>query len=64
MKRFSPIQLFLIIIVASVWASTFTSLGKNLTDGQRLGAQAAMILVLGAAFGVSFLTKRNGRNGQ
>ena len=63
MKRFSAVQVFLIIVVAVVWASTFTSLGANLDSGQRLGAQAAMISVIGAVFGISLIKKGNGRNG-
>ena len=63
MKRFSAVQVFLIIVVAAVWASTFTSLGANLDSGQRLGAQAAMISVIGAVFGISFIKKNGKGNG-
>jgi len=60
MKRFSAIQIFIIIVVAAVWASTFTVLGQGLDSAQRLGAQAAMIAIIGAVFGISFIKKGNG----
>jgi len=62
-KRFSAVQVFLIIVVAAVWVSTFTSLGDHLDSGQRFGAQAAMISVIGAVFGIRYIKKNGKENG-
>jgi len=60
-KSLGPIHIFLIVIVAAVWVWTFSPAGHSLTEAQRQGAQWAMILLLGAVFGVGFLKKGNGK---
>jgi uncharacterized protein (DUF697 family) len=50
LNRLSPAQLALAGIVAAVWAISFFI--PNLDPTARVGVQAAMMLVLGAVFGI------------
>ena len=55
----SPVQVGLAAVVAVMWAVSFFI--KDLDATARVGAQAAMMTILGALFGVQ-LVRRNGNN--
>ena len=55
----SPVQVALAAVVAVMWATSFFI--KDLDATARVGAQAAMMTILGALFGVQ-LVRRNGNN--
>ena len=54
----SGLQVALAAVVTAVWAASFFI--KDLDATARVGAQAAMMTILGAIFGIQ-LVKRNGR---
>lgn len=56
MKKLSPAQMALAGVVAAIWAVSFFL--PDLDPTARVGVQAAMMLVLGAVFGIR-LTKGN-----